>query len=260
MRQHSGSASTVLSLALGATHQTGLISLRRPRGIVGPVVAVEAALLSLLLLLLLMPIPRTAAGSAASASSGLVALILRVGPGGIVGMQVVGHASIDGTTLSIYCSRGLPLRCLDFVLQSINLFFCFLSLFVRCAGVQLTPTQKHTRCAAIPSRPARGVYIANRRSLLPLSRECFTWTQRPHTSDRTSLLAQRQRSRGATCLQKKTQSMGPLPATRIDSSTRLDAISQEIDRHRAKRDAENVRRENLRNYRRYYRFNSSFYD
>lgn len=86
MRQHSGSASTVLSLALGATHQTGLISLRRPRGIVGPVVAVVAALLSLLLL---MPIPRTAAGSAASASSGLVALILRVGTGGIVGMQVV---------------------------------------------------------------------------------------------------------------------------------------------------------------------------
>ena len=89
--QHFGSASTVLSLALGATHQTGLISLRRPRGIVGPVVAVVAALLSLLRrLLLLMPIPRTAVGSAATASSGL---ILRVGPGGIVGMQVVRHAS-----------------------------------------------------------------------------------------------------------------------------------------------------------------------
>lgn len=155
MRQHSGSASTVLSLALGATHQTGLISLRRPRGIVGPVVAVVATLLSLLLLL--MPIPRTAAGSAASASSGLVALILRVGPGGIVGMQVVRHASIDGTTLSIYCSRGLPLRCLDFVLQSINLFFCFLSLFVRWRSTH-TNTEAHKMCCNSKSTSERSIY------------------------------------------------------------------------------------------------------
>ena len=116
MRQHSGRASTVLSLALGATHQSGLISLRRPRGIVGPVVAVVAALLSLLLLLLLlMPIPRTAAGSATTASSGLVALILRVGPGGIVGMQVVRHASIDGATLSTCCCVALAV-CLSVAL------------------------------------------------------------------------------------------------------------------------------------------------
>lgn len=67
---HSGSASTVLPLALGATHQTRLISLRRPRGIVGLVVA------SLLALLLLMPILRTAVGSATTTSRGLVALIL----------------------------------------------------------------------------------------------------------------------------------------------------------------------------------------
>ena len=219
MRQHSGSASTVLSLALGATHQTGLISLRRPRGIVGPVVAVEAALLSLLLLLL-MPIPRTAAGSAASASSGLVALILRVGPGGIVGMQVVRHASIDGATLSICCSCGPPLRCLDFVLRSINLFFCFLSLSVRWRLAFNSHQHRSTQDVLQFQVDQREEYLANRRNRHPLSRECSSWTQR-HTPDRTSLLAQRQR-RGATYFAQKTQSIDG-PYRRLDSTPRLDS-------------------------------------
>ena len=216
MRQHSGSASTVLSLALGATHQTGLISLRRPRGIVGPVVAVVATLLSLLLLL--MPIPRTAAGSAASASSGLVALILRVGPGGIVGMQVVRHASIDGATLSICCSCGPPLRCLDFVLQSINLFFCFLSLSVRWRSTH-TNTEAHKMCCNSKSTSERSISLTD--ETFPLLVENAPLG--PNATPRTELLSWR-KDRGAEvrpAYRKKLNRWGP--CRRLESTPRLDS-------------------------------------
>lgn len=174
-------------------------------------------------------------------------------------MQVVRHASIRGTTLSTCCC-DLPLRCLDFVLQSIiYLFFCFLSLFYALACNSHTNTEAHKMCCNSKSTSER----SNRQPTKP---EAFTLSVEnaflgPNATPQTELLS-RHKDRGEVQIEQKTQNRWR-PCQSGKAWTRLELsvqpVSQEIG-HRATRGAVSARCDNLRNYRRYYRFNSSFYD